>query len=264
VRVITLLNEKGGVGKTTLATHLAAGLAVKGYRVVLIDADAQGHAGAIFGLNPEPGLYDLLVRNASFKDVLRVIPPEVYEHPDQAAQGFLALLPSNVETRMIAGLISNVFAVRQRLEELRNFADVVIFDTSPTPSLLHGAIYVATNGLIYPTELSALSFKSLMESFAHRDLFAQTKSGMNLGDLHTLGIIPTKVRLKTVEHSENLNMLRKEYGDLVWPPLTLSITWEEAAMQNRPVFSYAPESAAAKEMWRLVSQTVEALQAIKE
>lgn len=263
MKAITLLNEKGGVGKTTLASHIAAGLAIRGYRVVLVDADAQGHAGVIFGVDPEPGLYDLLVRNASFKDVLRILPPEVYEPPSGPAKGVLALLPSNVETRNIPGMISNVFAVRQRFEELDDFADIIIFDTSPTPSLLHGAIYVATNGIIYPTELSALSFKSLMESFAHRELFARTKEGMGLGELRTLGIVPTKVRLKTVEHSENLKLLKQEYGALVWPSLSLSITWEEAAMQNRPVFSHAPDSTAAREMWRIVAQALHAMQMIE-
>lgn len=262
MKVITLLNEKGGVGKTTLSTHIAAGLAIRGKRVVLVDSDPQGHAGAIFGITPEPGLYNLLVRNSGFNEVLRIVQPEVYEPPNVPAKGLLAVVPSNVETRSIPGMISNVFAVKQRLEELENFADVVVFDTSPTPSLLHGAIYVATNGIIYPTELSALSFKSLVESMSHRDMFAKTKEGVGLGGIHTLGIIPTKTRLKTVEHSENLQMLRDQYGDLVWPAIGLSITWEEAAMQNRPVFSYAPDSGAARQGWRIIAYAEAAMQRI--
>jgi chromosome partitioning protein len=254
MKIVTLLNEKGGVGKTTLSTHIAAGLAVRGRRVILIDSDPQGHAGAMFGLEPEAGLYDLLVRNAPFRDVLRVIPAEIYQPPDMPAKGLLAIVPSNLETRNIPNMISNIFAVKQRLDELAEFADVVIFDTSPTPSLLHGAIYIATNGIIYPTELSALSFKSLMESMHRRGQFVTTKSQMGLGDIFTLGIVPTKARLKTVEHSENLAVLKEQYGKLVWPPISLSITWEESAMQHKPVFSYAPESVAAKQGWRLIDR----------
>lgn len=260
MKVITLLNEKGGVGKTTLSTHIAAGLAVKGKRVILIDSDPQGHAGAMFGLSPEPGLYNLLVRNAPFKEVLRIVPPEVFEPPNQEATGMLGVVPSNLETRSIPNMISNIFAVKQRLDEISNFADIVIFDTSPTPSLLHGAIYIATSGIVYPTELSALSFTSLMESMQRRKDFVATKSQMGLGDIYTLGIVPTKTRLKTVEHSENLAMLREQYDTLVWPPISLSITWEESAMQHRPVFAYAPDSIAARQGWRLVDYVLHALQ----
>ena len=70
MKIVTLLNEKGGVGKTTLATHLAAGLAIRGKRVILVDADPQGHATIAFGLSKEPGFYDLIVRNAPFQKVL--------------------------------------------------------------------------------------------------------------------------------------------------------------------------------------------------
>jgi chromosome partitioning protein len=262
MKIITLLNEKGGVGKTTLSTHIAAGLAVKGNRVILIDSDPQGHAGAMFNMPPEAGLYDLLVRNAPFKNVLRVVPPELYEPPDVPSTGMLAVVPSNLETRNIPNMISNIFAVKQRLDELEGFADVIIFDTSPTPSLLHGAIYIATNGIIYPTELSALSFTSLMESMDRRGEFVTTKSQMGLGDIHALGIVPTKTRMKTVEHSENYEMLQEQYGELVWDPIPLSITWEESAMQHRPVFSYAPHTRAAKHGWQLVEQVNKSLETI--
>lgn len=264
MKIITLLNEKGGVGKTTLATHLAAGLAVTGFRVVLVDADPQGHASFIFGIDPTPGLYNLLVRSDPMADVLRIIPPEVYEPPDRNATGWLALIPGNVETRSVAGQIDDVFVVHRRLTELADTADVVIFDTAPTPSLLHGAIYIATDGIIYPTELSALSFQSLVQSISHRNAFASTKHNMGLGELHTLGIIPTKARLKTIEHEENLNLLRTAYGERVWSPVGLSITWEEAAMQKRTVFSYAPESKAAEQAWRLVAKAASSMKALAQ
>ena len=59
MKIITLLNEKGGVGKTTIATHIAAGLAIRGQRVVLVDADPQGHATIAFGLTKGTGLLRL-------------------------------------------------------------------------------------------------------------------------------------------------------------------------------------------------------------
>lgn len=259
MKVITLLNEKGGVGKTTLATHLAAGLAARGYRVVLVDADPQGHATVMCGLAKEPGLYDLLVREAPFRDVLRFVPPEQY-HPDgsPAGDGQLFVIPSNVETRNIANSISDTFAVNDRLRELEPAFDYVIFDTSPTPSLLHGSIYLATDSIIYPTKCEYLSFDGLSESINHRQAAQAYRDKWNLGDITVMGIVPTMFRTQTVEHSENLNVLKKRFGQLVWPPIMQRTIWAEAATMRRPVFAIAPETKAASEAWQLVSRVEEA------
>src|SRR5690606_35498477 len=136
MKVITLLNEKGGVAKTTMAIHAAAGLAIKGYRVVIIDADAQGHATIALGRQKGPGFYDLIVRDAPFDQVLRHISPERYATREMAEnmKGDLLLVPSNVETRSISHNISDAFAVLKRVMQIRDAIDCVIFDTSPTPS----------------------------------------------------------------------------------------------------------------------------------
>ncbi|MGQ9887294.1 MAG: ParA family protein [Aggregatilineales bacterium] len=258
MKVITLLNEKGGVGKTTLATHLAAGLALRGRRVALVDADPQGHATVMCGLAKEPGLYNLLVREAPFREVLRFVPPEQYRVADQQPSGQLFVIPSNVETRNIANSISDAFAVSDRLRELERSFDYVIFDTSPTPSLLHGSIYLATDAIIYPTKCEYLSFDGLVESINHRQAAQAYRDKWNLGDIAVMGIVPTMFRTQTVEHSENLNELKKRFGKLVWPPIMQRTIWAEAATMRRPVFAIAPETKAASEAWALVNRVEEA------
>lgn len=258
MKVITLLNEKGGVGKTTLATHLAAGLAVRGRRVALVDADPQGHATVMCGLAKEPGLYNLLVREAPFREVMRFVPPEQYHPEGQPAAGQLFVIPSNVETRNIANSISDAFAVGDRLRELDKAFDYIIFDTSPTPSLLHGSIYLATDAIIYPTKCEYLSFDGLVESINHRQAAQAYRDKWNLGDIAVMGIVPTMFRTQTVEHSENLNELKKRFGKLVWPPIMQRTIWAEAATMRRPVFAIAPETKAASEAWSLVNRVEEA------
>jgi chromosome partitioning protein len=258
MKVITLLNEKGGVGKTTLALHLATGLAVRGHRVLLVDADPQGHATVMAGLAKEPGLYNLLVREAPFREVLRAVPPAQY-HPDgHAVTGHLYVVPSNVETRSIANSISDAFAVGDRLHELDNAIDYVIFDTSPTPSLLHGSIYLATDAIIYPTKCEYLSFDGLVESISHRQAAQTYRDKWNLGNINVMGIVPTMYRNQTVEHTENLAELKKRFGKLVWPPIIQRTIWAEAATMRRPVFALAPDTKAASEAWALVSRVEEA------
>ena len=259
MKIITLLNEKGGVGKTTLATHIAAGLAVKGMRVVLVDADPQGHATVALGLQKEPGLYDLLVRDVPFKSVLRFIPPKAYQVGSQPVSGQLFLVPSNVESRNISNSISDSFAVSERFHELQETIDVVVFDTSPTPSLLHGSIYIATDAVVYPTTCEYLSFDGLVESIKHRQAAEAHRKQWGLRAIDVLGIVPTMYRTKTLEHTENLHQLQQQFGDLVWDPIPLRTIWAEAAAIRRPVFSFAPDSKAAEDAWTMVRRVQEAI-----
>jgi chromosome partitioning protein len=256
MKVITLSNEKGGVGKTTLALHLAAGMAVRGKRVVLIDADAQANATGGLGMAEEPGFYDLLVRDASWNEVLRVLQPETYEPPDLRSRGLLAILPGNGETQLIAQKIDDAYAIFDRLKELEGSVDIVIFDTSPTPSLLHGAIYLATDGIVYPTLCETFSLQGLLKTMRHREQFARNRRNLTGRTIHTLGVVPTMYRATTVEHSENLSELRSKFGSKVWQPLPLRITWSEAATLRRPVFNVAPHSAAAQDAWAVVDHAM--------
>lgn len=254
MKVITLLNEKGGVGKTTLATHLAGGLAIRGYKVVLVDADPQGHATLSLGIPKEPGLYNLLVRGEAFKDVLRQVSPDCYQIPDRPPKGQLFVVPSNVETRSIPIQISDAFAVEDRFRELEELIDVVIFDTSPTPSLLHGSIYLATDAIIYPTKCEFLSFDGLIESLTHRDMIQSTRSKWGLGKLEIMGIVPTMFRSGTIVHQENLNKLKAKFGQLVWPEIPMRTIWAEASTMGQLLYRCAPESRAAQDAWTVVDR----------
>jgi chromosome partitioning protein len=248
-KIITIINEKGGVGKTTTTVTVAAGLAHRGYRVLMIDADAQGHATRAFGLAKYPGLYDLLVRDAKLTDVIKPIPAERY---GCAGESTLGIIGSNVETRNIANSISDAYAVAKRLAPILGMFDVVLIDTSPTPNLLHGAIYMATDIILYPTLCEFWSFDGLAESMTHLDA-AQGMRNIGIG-----GIIPTRYRAATIEHSENLKSLQQKFGDLVWEPITERIAWAEASTYQVPVFVHDPRCDAAAQAWALVDR-VEAL-----
>src|SRR5262245_24919058 len=119
MKIITLLNEKGGVGKTTMAATIGAGLAIMGYRVMLIDADPQGHLTLSFGIKRQYSLYNLLVRDEEFSKpgIVVPVPPEVYALPNAKtpSTGRLFIVPGNRETRLIAqALEGETFAVRNK------------------------------------------------------------------------------------------------------------------------------------------------------
>lgn len=254
MKVITLLNEKGGVCKSTMAIHIACGLAYRGQRVVLIDTDPQGIIGYYFGMEPPDHYYEMVATNRAWDSIRYSLPPERYEPPTSVSQGDLAIVMGNKRTRNIVEDVTDAFALRKRLAELRD-TDVVVIDTAPTPSLAMSLVYAATDAVIYPTELSRMSLQSLLNSLQSRQGARDTQGR----EIEIMGFIPTKTRMTTVEHQENYKLLVGEFGDLVWPGTSLSITWEEAAGQGQTIFSYAPESKGAREMWAIVDCVEEAL-----
>ncbi len=259
MRIVTLLNEKGGVGKTTLSFHLAAGLAVIGLRVLAVDADAQGSLTETMGFAQAPGLYDLIVREQAFRNVLRYVNPEIYEYPNRQVKGQLFLLPSNIETQSIASNSADALAIARRFAELDGAIDFIIVDSSPTPSLLHGAVYMATDAILYPTQCEYLSFRGLQNSFHHRQENERYRRQFNFAPIKNLGIVPTMYRGRTLEHRENLAELKETYGDLVWREMAQSTVWTESSRVHRTIWNYAPSSPAARQGWFLVKQFLEAI-----
>ncbi len=263
MRIVTLLNEKGGVGKTTICFHVAAGLALAGFRVVAVDADAQGSLTEAMGFGQEPGLYDLLVRNNPFRSVLRFVNPEIYAYPKRAVQGQLFLLPSNVTTQSIATASRDALAFVRRFNELKDSVDFVIVDTSPTPSLLHGAIYLASDAILYPTKCEYLSFRALQNSFMHRQENERYRSQFNFAPITNLGILPNMYRHGTLEHQDNLKELQDTYGQLVWEPIPQATIWTESSRVHRAIWNYAHRSPSARHGWKLLKTFLEAIKYVK-
>lgn len=256
MKIITLLNEKGGVGKTTLATHIAAGLAIRGHKVVLADTDMQANATIAFGLNMEPGIYNLLVRpnETTFKDVLRPVPKQRLAVPDEVdnVMGALFVIPSNVESRNIPNSIGDPSIVLERFRELQGIIDYIIVDTSPTANLLHSAIYAATDAIIYPTRLEEWSFVGLNSAINRLKQANAVRAHYQLPEIEILGIVPMMAKMRTILHQDNLEKLHKAFGDVVMPPVSSRTVWAEAASNYLPVFAFEPNSPATRDTWRII------------
>jgi cellulose biosynthesis protein BcsQ len=264
MQVVTLMNSKGGVGKTTLATTLGAGLAIWGYRVLLLDTDYQRHTiTSALGIDKEPGFYELLVRGAAWNQIVRPVPKDRYSDPDhhQGHTGSLALLPGNIESRnVITASIEDAMLLYNRLLELVNRFDFVLIDTSPTPSLINALIYLASNALLYPTQLERGSLEGVAESFDYRQRYSDFREASGLTPIRALGIVPTMTNLGTNEHADNLKAVIDNPDDIaVWEPMHRRIIWAEAHSDQRSIFAYAPQHDAAKDGWRMVKRFLEAI-----
>lgn len=263
MKIIAVTNRKGGVGKSTISIHVAAGLAAQGWNVGLVDTDSQGHAGLMLGMPEEDGLYQALIKKVPLVDVVREVPAERYTTPDQPALGKLYLLPSSENTHQIPSELKahESLLLLQKLEELAvlKALDVVIMDTNPTLNLLDGAVYLAADGYIYVTECEQLSYDGIYKALEQMREGSIMRQQFLNRDTRVIGIIPNKMFASTVIHRHNLEELVKQFPGFVWNPIRRGTVWVEAAQFHEPVYIYAPGGNEAKEAWRIVERVKEAI-----
>ncbi|NWF71271.1 MAG: ParA family protein [Chloroflexi bacterium] len=132
--------------------------------------------------------------------------------------------------------------------------DAVIFDTPPTPSLLHSSIYLATDMILYPTTCETLSFDGLAASMGRRQQFQPLRQQLSRRQIEVLGIVPTMYQNSTALHNHNLKLLQEQFGSAVFAPITLRTLWREASYNRCMVYAIAPQSKAAEEAWKLVER----------
>lgn len=267
MKIITVTNRKGGVGKTTTSTHLAAGLALLGLRVGLVDTDSQGHAGLMLNIPPANGLYDALIQKKDIAECAVYVPKAHYSTDDNLAPGDLWLLPSSDQTYLIAHQLREEegFAFFETMEAFTAaFAlDIIIVDTNPSMSKLDGAIWLATDAFLYVTELNRLSIDGVEKALEQLQRFAATRQRYLNRATHILGIIPNKARKLPRLHRRNKKAMEDNFGDYLWEPIPDSIIWQESTNDyDHPetLFTYAPTSREVDLAMRMAVRTWKAVQ----
>lgn len=256
MQVITLLNEKGGVGKTTLSVTLAAGLAIKGQRVLLIDGDSQGHSSVALQQKPKDGLFRLLAQEAQWSDVL--IEPDKgtwLGSYDEARAGSLWLLPSNATTAAIPTVITDGGLLRERLEDLEGHVDVVVIDTAPQLGMMHTIFYLATHSLIHPVQCERFALSGLLRSTQHAGRMNADRASYGLGAVDVIGAIPNMYSAQTAAHKQGLEFIQQKFGaDGVFAPIGLRTAWREASFAGQSIFAAGKGTDAEHEAWAMIER----------
>ncbi len=249
-RKIAFINEKGGTGKTTLAVNVAAFLARKQKRVLLVDLDTQGHAGKSLGIDSRtarPNIYHLLVdERVSLAEVTR--PTAVENLFVVPAWKEMAEFPTTVAAHPRR---SRLLAERLSDEAVRGY-DVVLFDSPPSLGLVTTNVLLAARELVVPVATTYLALDGCAE-LVNTVGRVETEHGRE-GPSIAL-VVPTLYR-KTALADEVVAKLEEHFPKRVSAPLSFNVAIDEAQSHGKTIWEYAPWSRGAT-MLQAVAEAVE-------
>ena len=249
-RVIAMVNQKGGVGKTTSTINLAAALAEYGRRVLLVDFDPQGALSAGLGVNPHE--LDLTVYNVLMDrkvDIRDAIHHTGVENVD--------LLPANIDLSAAEVQLVNEVAREQvldrALKKVEDDYDVVLIDCQPSLGLLTVNALTAAHGVIIPL---------ICEFFALRAVALLVETIDKVQDrlnprLQVDGVLATMYDARTLHSREVISRLVEAFGDKVFETvIKRSIKFADATVAAEPITSYAGNHIGADAYRRLAKELI--------
>lgn len=237
-KVISVANQKGGVGKTTTTINLSTFLAKKGKTVLLIDADPQGNASSGLGTDRkvEFSTYDILVGDTQMQEALvKTSVKNLYICPSN-----ISLAGAEVE---LVSMMSREQRLKEKLDEIKDSFDYILIDCPPSLGLITLNSFTASDSVLIPVQCEYYALEGLGQLLNTVNL---VKKHLNK-NLQIEGALLTMYDIRTNLSNQVVKEVKKYFGDKVYKTvIPRNVRLSEAPSYGMPITEYDPRSKGAK------------------
>ena len=237
-KVISIANQKGGVGKTTTSINLSTILAKKGKKVLLIDADPQGNGTSGLGINKEQkfSVYDVLIEDIEVENTLQ-----------KTQVKNLDLCPSNINLAgaevQLVSMEDREYRLKTKLDIIKNKYDYIIIDCPPSLGLVTLNAFTASDSVLIPVQCEYYALEGLGQLLNTIEL---VKKHMNK-DLRIEGALLTMYDARTNLSNQVVKEVKRYFEDKVYKNvIPRNVKLSEAPSYGMPITMYDPRSKGAK------------------
>jgi chromosome partitioning protein len=249
LKVWTVANQKGGVGKTTSVASLAGALAKRGMRVLMIDTDPHASLGYYLGIDSEtvPGsLYDIFLAHKQLS--LALIMPHIINSQVEGLDLIPATMALATLDRALGHQEGMGLVLRNLINLLEGKYDVAIIDCPPVLGVLMVNALAASQHIIIPVQTEFLAIKGLDRMIKTMELMGRSKKTR-----YSYSVVPTMYDKRTKASPIALEVLQDKYKNALWPDMIpVDTKFRDASLAHVPASHYAPNTRGVKAYDRLL------------